>query len=509
MSEADQDNKALEFYKNRSAFFQDVFENINASVVIVDQEGGIISGNSVYRSIVSLSNLELLGVKFSHFMSSPQEKKEWYDLLGAMNAGIFSAKMTCHLSVGPGKFLFFELSINPISNGENDSSYFVITGVDRTGEEEAKAREKEAQELVQKNMEELKEYSSYVNNIIELSPIGIWVIQYMALEERERDPEYEWHVKVGARPVITHVNQEITKMLGFRKGELIGRSVFDAMLVDSGAANAYLVEIKNRRNNRPGSYETELKVKGGGRVPVLIKAIPTQVEEGSGKVVESVGMILDLTERRESEMKIADMNEKLMELNKRLENSNTYLQKIAVTDQLTGVANRRGFEEFLGIEWEKAVKTQSELSLILFDIDYFKAFNDLYGHVEGDLCLTMVADAAHDALKRSNDYLSRYGGEEFMVVLPATNLEGAKKVAENLCQTIRQLKVPHEKSSVAKVVTISLGVVSVPVGGEIRMEQAIQMADKALYEAKESGRNQVRVYGEGLLNKGEIKNELN
>ncbi len=493
------------YISGHNSFFYHVFENVNASIVIVDAEGGIIYGNSVYRSIVGKENLELLGVNFDEFVLAGEEKQEWRNILSAMSSGIISAKMTCHIR-STNRRIYLEISLNPITLDQEPTSYFVVTGIDRSAEHEADVREERARQLVRKNMKELQEYSSYVNNIIELSPIGIWVIQYLPLESQENDPQYEWHEKVGARAVIAHVNQEVINTFGFEKNELIGKSIFDPSFVDDDAANVYLGEIRNRRNKKPGSYEIHMKQKSGDQKPVMIKAIPTQLEPGTDKVLESVGMILDLSERRASEKKIARMNQRLRELNKELENNNMYLQKIAVTDTLTGVANRRGFEEYAGDEWRKAKKFRNDLSLILFDIDFFKAYNDLYGHQQGDVCLSAVADAVKGDLKRSNDYISRYGGEEFVVVLPATNKEGAANIAERLCQVVRDLKIPHEASEISRFLTISLGVACMSPEDDISLEDAIKHADQALYQAKENGRNQVQVHN--AMNKvNEVQNE--
>ena len=160
-------------------------------------------------------------------------------------------------------------------------------------------------------------------------------------------------------------------------------------------------------------------------------------------------------------------------------------------DSLTGISNRRHFEEGLDRIWKQAIRLSKPVSIIMCDIDNFKAYNDTYGHQKGDECLKLVADTLHETLKRPLDMIARYGGEEFIIVLPDTALEGAVYIAEQLRENIESLKIIHEASKAADVVTISLGVASALPAHHSSYEPLISVADKALYEAKESGRNRV------------------
>lgn len=167
------------------------------------------------------------------------------------------------------------------------------------------------------------------------------------------------------------------------------------------------------------------------------------------------------------------------------------LENQAVTDGLTGVANRRQFDKWLDREWRLSIRRQSPISLILGDIDCFKLFNDHYGHPEGDECLRAVAKALNSGLRRPSELLARYGGEEFACILPETDLPGAVHFANNLLDHVRAIKMPHEKSLVTDIVTMSLGVATLsPVLGD-GPDPLIQAADEMLYAAKKAGRNQV------------------
>ncbi len=165
------------------------------------------------------------------------------------------------------------------------------------------------------------------------------------------------------------------------------------------------------------------------------------------------------------------------------------LKNLSSLDGLTGVANRRRFDEILEREWLRMRRNQQSLSLILLDVDFFKKYNDHYGHLEGDDCLKMVAQTLQHALCRPTDVLARYGGEEFACVLAETNLTGAEVVAEKMRRDIFNLHLPHQNSDVASYVTISLGVASIVPSTETKPKFLIDMADQCLYESKRRGRN--------------------
>ncbi|MEG4319390.1 MULTISPECIES: diguanylate cyclase [unclassified Microcoleus] len=162
---------------------------------------------------------------------------------------------------------------------------------------------------------------------------------------------------------------------------------------------------------------------------------------------------------------------------------------IATTDGLTQVANRRCFDERLQLEWHRLMQGKQQLSLIMLDVDYFKRYNDRYGHQAGDTCLVQVASSAAAAVKRSTDLFVRYGGEEFAAILPNTDAAGAIAVAESIRDAIRDLAIPHEQSDVSAIVTVSMGIASmVPSRGK-SPAQLIAAADRALYDAKRQGRD--------------------
>jgi diguanylate cyclase (GGDEF)-like protein len=172
---------------------------------------------------------------------------------------------------------------------------------------------------------------------------------------------------------------------------------------------------------------------------------------------------------------------------------NQQLSKLATLDGLTSIANRYYFDNFLTREWQLAKREQFSLAVILLDIDYFKLYNDRFGHQQGDTCLQQVAQALLKAVKRPTDLVARYGGEEFAVVLPRTSANNALKVAERIRQQIKTLSLTHPDSLVGDYVSLSIGVSAVIPCSKYTKKQLLVTADRALYQAKKQGRDRAMV----------------
>jgi diguanylate cyclase (GGDEF)-like protein len=184
-------------------------------------------------------------------------------------------------------------------------------------------------------------------------------------------------------------------------------------------------------------------------------------------------------------------NKALIEIRRQLEEKNRLLERISALDTLTGIANRRRFDTVLRHEWRRASRDEEPLSLLFCDIDDFKRFNDTYGHQAGDECLVRVAQTMEGSLNRPADLAARYGGEEFVALLVDTELMGARILAERMRERVESLHVEHRASTVAPVLTVSLGVATVVPGPGGRPEELVEHADRALYAAKRAGRNRV------------------
>lgn len=239
--------------------------------------------------------------------------------------------------------------------------------------------------------------------------------------------------------------------------------------------------------------EQEHMFKGydAGAVDYLLKPLEPAV------LKSKVGIFLEMFRQKQLlEEKTRELDAKILELEdlqRKLEKSNLKLQHLSSVDGLTGLFNRRHFDDIFSVEWKNARRRRSPLSLIIIDIDHFKAFNDTYGHIAGDLCLQRVAKGLVSTLHRPVDMVSRYGGEEFTVILPDTDVNGAEWVATRMKEHIQDLAIPHSSSPTGDYVTISLGISTMIPEPDQPAENLLDAADKALYRAKEEGRNCYRI----------------
>jgi diguanylate cyclase (GGDEF)-like protein len=192
--------------------------------------------------------------------------------------------------------------------------------------------------------------------------------------------------------------------------------------------------------------------------------------------------------------KITAKHEKITKVESKLREVNAELQQLTMTDLLTGIANRLCFETKFQDEWNTLRRSKEALSIVMVDIDYFKAFNDHYGHQAGDHSLKTVAQTLAKCLKRPNNLAARYGGEEFILILPNNDLESVQLLAANIQNQIASCHIENRNSKVSKLLTISLGISSLIPSGESSIETLIAQADSALYKAKHHGRNRCEVW---------------
>lgn len=213
----------------------------------------------------------------------------------------------------------------------------------------------------------------------------------------------------------------------------------------------------------------------------------TAERDADSGVTRIVGTLMDISKYKQVELA--------------LQKANTELKRLAELDDLTQIANRRRFDERLLQEWRRARRDHTPLALVIGDIDFFKSYNDHYGHLKGDDALHTVAQAIQAVLKRSMDLVARIGGEEFAIILPNTDIEGAISVAQDVIGAIELLKIEHERSEVNRWVTCSFGVASLIPAGNVTSKTLIDRSDKALYQAKANGRNQIMPYSEEAIQK--------
>ncbi len=267
---------------------------------------------------------------------------------------------------------------------------------------------------------------------------------------------------------IIEVNGAVCRELGYQREELLNRAAMDFI---SPEERTNVIDKILSHFNKP--YESSCLHKNGSLIPVEIHG-KTVLYRGDEVRVTAVR---NISERKVAEQALKEINKKLRDM--------------AMLDGLTQIANRRHFDIKLFEEWRRMIRAQQPLALIIFDVDFFKLYNDTYGHQEGDSCLQTIAQMIQPFCKRQGDLLARYGGEEFAIILPDTSSEGAISLAERICEEIYNKKINHQASPICNVVTVSCGVSCMQPTITEEPTTLLHHADQALYQAKESGRNKV------------------
>lgn len=266
----------------------------------------------------------------------------------------------------------------------------------------------------------------------------------------------------------TFLNPAWSEITGFSLEESLGNNLLDYIHPEDRQQNQELFQSLIEDQKDSCRHEVRYLTSGFRWLEVFARLTLSP----DGAIVGTSGALNDITDRKQVEEQ---------------------LSKLASLDSLTQMANRRRFDQHLTQEWQRMSRDQTPLSLILGDIDFFKAYNDTYGHPAGDQCLQQVAKAIDLAATRPGDLVARYGGEEFVVILPNTPPEGALQVAEEIQSNLRDLEIAHDHSRVGSYVTLSLGVASTIPSPETTSGMLIATADEALYEAKAAGRNKIHV----------------
>jgi diguanylate cyclase (GGDEF)-like protein len=248
-------------------------------------------------------------------------------------------------------------------------------------------------------------------------------------------------------------------------------------------------DISTLEDNRRQTLSFNERLQGFNRILETSVQVRTQELEAKNSQLEA-----EIKARREAEVKLQTINRELDFANKELDRLNRQLLSVANQDGLTKLANRRRFDDYLEQTWKQALREQHPLTLILCDIDYFKQYNDTYGHVAGDHCLQGVANAIRDVVERPMDLAARYGGEEFVIILPNTTIQGGQVVAEKINAAIERCAIRHDSSLVSDCVTVSMGVAVIVPVSELTAQALVAATDAALYQAKKSGRAQIALH---------------
>jgi len=283
---------------------------------------------------------------------------------------------------------------------------------------------------------------------------------------------------------ILKVNREFTLLFGYSEAEARGRLIDELVAPEEFLEEASTI-TEAVAHGQKFTLEAVRRRKDGSLVHVSLLGVPII---NRNKQVAVFGIYRDISARVKAERS-------LLESRRQLEEANALLELTSNLDGLTAIPNRRSFENFYELEWRRASREMKWISLIMIDVDFFKSFNDRYGHPDGDKCLRQIAQALQ-VINRAGDIVARYGGEEFVAVMSGTSLLGARHMAEQMRERVDELRIPHECSSAASHVSISLGVASQIPDAKGCPRDLLMKADQALYMAKARGRNRVAVVGD-------------
>ncbi|WP_226676272.1 sensor domain-containing diguanylate cyclase [Mesobacillus jeotgali] len=282
--------------------------------------------------------------------------------------------------------------------------------------------------------------------------------------------------RLSSEGIIMYISPSSKGILGYSNDELIGTNIYKKIHPED--RQSLLGQYGNPKE-LSGIVTSSYRMlhKNGGYIWAETTVRP--VKDKSGKASGMMFATRDVSARRIIENQLRE--------------SNSLLKKLSSLDGLTEIYNRRAFDEFLKTEWDFACKHKTPVSLLLLDIDYFKKYNDTYGHIQGDECLKSVARELERFFHEKGYFAARYGGEEFAVVLPNTEARKASQLAEDFQSTIQAMNIEHKNSKVSEIVTISIGLSCVTPMNPNELKLVLEFADRALYKAKQNGRNRIEV----------------
>lgn len=321
---------------------------------------------------------------------------------------------------------------------------------------------KQLKETDEQKSQDYQRRHKHFQAIFEYAPIGIAIIDK------------------NGKPIVS--NRKLQEILGYSEEELNAMTFSEFSHPEDNEINMKL--LKELYEGAIDHYYLEKRYfrNDGGLVwGEVTSALFPGLDDGSYNII---GMVNDITERKRAELHLKEAYDELEVYSNR--------------DGLTGLANRRFLNQYLLREYSHAIRHKRPLSLIMLDIDYFKQYNDKYGHLIGDECLKQVATALEKTVNRAKDLVARYGGEEFILILPETEKLGASHIADKIRSSIEELNIPHIGSPIHRFLTVSVGVTTFIADSETKIDNLILEADKALYQAKQNGRNRVQVFNQEM-----------
>ncbi|MCK5336349.1 MAG: diguanylate cyclase [Gammaproteobacteria bacterium] len=438
--------------RSEKELLENILINTNDAYLTVDNDWVITYVNPVSESLLDIKPEEVIGLDLHEAL--PDIISMFYKILRAT----FSTQKEHHATALYGPTMkHLEAHACPFTEG------VILSLRDTTERIKSEDKLRQAIEIETRNEEKVihaAELTSYMKAINEHAIVSI----------------------TDAAGLILQVNNKFCEVSGYTQDELLGH---DHRIINSGThPKAYFAELwATIASGKKWHGEVCNRAKDGSLYWVDSAVVP--LKDQHGNIERYISVRIDITESKHREAEINKAISELAVANKKLE-------KISRVDGLTQIANRRCFDETLENELARQSRFNTPLTLVLCDIDFFKKYNDSYGHPEGDSCLKQVAQSISSDFSRAGDLVARYGGEEFAIILSNTDKETALTLTERMRENIEQLRIKHKGSSISENVTISIGVTTVIPDKNTTANILIKKADKALYKAKEKGRNNVQ-----------------
>jgi diguanylate cyclase (GGDEF)-like protein/PAS domain S-box-containing protein len=431
-----------------------VTENSRDVIILADFKGHRHYISAAASNLGGWQREELLGMTSLELVHAHDRKKA-EAIVRNIQMGGDGGLLECRVKNSNGEFVWVEANLRPVRDPDTGA----ITGVlNMVRDIEERKRAQTSRDF----------HLSLIAAIHDVSQDGILVVDAngMAISYNKRFTDV-WEL----------VEPELPESLA-ESNLRLRPDVWDELLLSqciekTKDPQSFLHRIKQLYADENANDQCEIELKDGR----TLERYTSSLRGETGQYLGRAWFFRDITERRVAELE--------------LRNANRALEQLAITDSLTRLANRRNFDHRLSTEWRRASRERFPISLLILDVDWFKSFNDTYGHLRGDACLKRIAEAALEVVTRPGDLVARIGGEEFAVILPHTPSEGAAEVANQICMAIRRAKI-LQNTNPAGYVTVSIGCATVVPSARHHAGALMQHADEALYAAKHAGRDQVR-----------------
>ncbi|WP_368505704.1 diguanylate cyclase [Alkalihalophilus sp. As8PL] len=435
---------------NGDRLFEQAFHFSTIGLVLVGMDGKYLKVNGAYCKMLDCAMEGILSHPFIKHIHQDHQVEVQLSLNTLLNQETMYVNQEVMLHDQKSENTWAELTISLVTNEKNQSLYYLI-----------QVRDLSIQKAISKR---LKVSEAKLNQVIETVPSGLMMMN--------REGEIIFANKLAESILNSRLDAQsriVYNAPEWKNRHLDGRPMEDHELPFS--------IVMNTKESVFG-VEHMMEGKDGGKTLISVNAAPLYDE--IDQIMGVLFSITDITAQKLTEQQLLD--------------ANLMFKRQSEIDGLTGIANRRSFDKTLKGEWDKSIKESSALTLIMFDLDSFKNYNDTYGHQQGDDCLRQVATAVQEVVIKDDAFLARYGGEEFAVLKSNATKEESIRLAEKIKETVYKLNIPHENSPVDHVVTVSVGVAVKEDHTYLSIEVFFDWADKAMYQAKRNGRNQVLMY---------------